>query len=201
MTVLDFGAEEIASFAHKWCEACEVWLADGQRSETALARARAEETALLEEVRANESVLRLAANPLLLTMLALLRRQGGRLPEERVKLYQRYVEALLDNNWESVRSEGARTREPERFDQRVATDYLIELALWLQQNKPSGMARRVDLEAALVGIALRLDGLDPLGAPENARKGAEDKAGRFLQDMRHFAGLLGERGREKHPIL
>ena len=60
VTVLDFGEAEIASFAHKWCEACEVWLADGKRTDAALQQAEKEELDLLGEVRANPSVLRYA---------------------------------------------------------------------------------------------------------------------------------------------
>lgn len=201
VTVLDFGEREIEAFARRWCEACEVWLADGQRTAVALKRAAQEEKQLLAEVRANPSVLRLAANPLLLTMLALLRRQGGRLPDERVRLYERYIEMLLDSNWESARSDGARTREPPRFDRNLATTYLIELALWLQRHKPSGTARRQDLEGALVEIALRADGVDPLKASAKDRQQAHDKAALFLKDMRHFAGLLAERGQDAFGFL
>ncbi|WP_437315560.1 sister chromatid cohesion protein PDS5 [Sorangium sp. So ce385] len=201
VTVLDFGEREIEAFARRWCEACEVWLADGQRTAVALKRAAQEEKELLAEVRANPSVLRLAANPLLLTMLALLRRQGGRLPDERVRLYERYIEMLLDSNWESARSDGARTREPPRFDRNLATTYLIELALWLQRHKPSGTARRQDLEGALVEIALRADGIDPLRASPKDRQQAHDKAALFLKDMRHFAGLLAERGQDAFGFL
>lgn len=200
VTVLDFGPDEIETFSRKWCEACEVWLA-GERTEVALQRAAAEAKALLDEVRSNPSVLRLAANPLLLTMLALLRRAGGRLPDQRIRLYERYIDTLLDNNWENVRSDGARTREPERFPLALAQSYLMELALWLQRHKPSGTARRRELEAALEGIALRHDGIEPLEATRKERQQAQEKAALFLKDMRHFAGLLAERGQDAFGFL
>lgn len=200
VTVLDFGPDEIETFSRKWCEACEVWLAEG-RTEVALQRAAAEAKALLDEVRANPSVLRLAANPLLLTMLALLRRAGGRLPDQRIRLYERYIDTLLDNNWENVRSDGARTREPERFPLALAQSYLMELALWLQRHKPSGTARRRELEAALEGIALRHDGIEPLEATRKERQQAQERAALFLKDMRHFAGLLAERGQDAFGFL
>jgi HEAT repeat protein/energy-coupling factor transporter ATP-binding protein EcfA2 len=197
VTVLDFGPDEIATFARKWCVASEVW-ARGELTEVAQRSAAAEEQALLEDVRANPSVLRLAANPLLLTMLSLLRRQGGKLPDQRVRLYERYVGMLLDNNWENVRSEGARSAEPARFDQDLATDYLIDLALWLQRHKPSGTARRQEIEGALIEISLGLDGLDPKLASAPAGAEAVQRAAEFLRDMRHFAGLLAERGRDAY---
>ncbi|WP_437925716.1 sister chromatid cohesion protein PDS5 [Sorangium sp. So ce291] len=193
VTVLDFGPEEVGTFVKKWSEECEAWVAGG-RTDVALRRAAIQQRALLDDVHANPSVLRLAANPLLLTMLALLRRQGGRLPEQRVRLYEKYVGMLLDN-WESVRSENARTAEPVRFDQDLAMDYLIDLSLWLQRHKPSGTARRQEIEQALVEISLGLEGLDPKLA---VRERAEHltRAENFLRDVSHFAGLLVERGRD-----
>jgi hypothetical protein len=39
---------------------------------------------------------RLAANPLLLTILALIKHTGVTLPEQRVKLYELYLQTLLE---------------------------------------------------------------------------------------------------------
>jgi hypothetical protein len=200
VTVLDFGRAEIELFAHQWCYVYEVWAA-GRETPTALQDAAAEERALLDDVRSNPSVEKLAANPLLLTMLAILRRQVGKLPDRRVELYERYVRTLIDN-WEQERSRGARQQAPARFDPHRAIAYLIELALWLQMNRPSGTARRQDLEQALVDICLHFEGYaDPTQAPSKARVKAEQDGAAFLKDMRHFAGLLGERGRDAFGFL
>ncbi len=76
VTVLDFGRREIEIFTHQWCRSYEFWVAG---SETATARhlAAIEEQALLEDVRSNPSVERLASSPLLLTMLAAAAPPGG----------------------------------------------------------------------------------------------------------------------------
>jgi hypothetical protein len=158
VTVLDFGREEIAVFARQWCRAYETWTA-GRATPTALQQAEHEAQALLREVQSNASVARLAASPLLLTMLALLRRQVGKLPERRIALYERYVSTLIDN-WELARSAGARQQAPPRFDLFTAQHHLIDLALWLQQHKPSGTARRTELEGVLESICLRSEGYD-----------------------------------------
>lgn len=67
VTAMPFGDEEIAAFAHQWCAAYEAW-ARGTLSEVTRRGAVNEEKALLTDVNGNESVKRLAANPLLLTM-------------------------------------------------------------------------------------------------------------------------------------
>ncbi|QRK06372.1 HEAT repeat domain-containing protein [Archangium violaceum] len=134
--VLDFGPEEIERFAHRWCEAFEVLASGGERSEGVLQRARQEAQALLEDVQEKPGVAHLASNPLLLTMLAQLRRQEGRLPARRIELYARYVRMLLEH-W------------AERVQPDVAHQHLMDLALWLQRHRPSGTARQSDLVKVL----------------------------------------------------
>ena len=101
---------------------------------------------------------------MLLTMLALLRRHVGKLPDRRIELYERYVRTLIDN-WEQARSPGARQQAPERFEPHTAIAHLIPLAFWLQQFKPSGTARRQEIEHELQHICLRFEGHDPATAP------------------------------------
>ena len=199
VTVLDFGRPEIEIFAHQWCKSYEVWVT-GTETLTALRQAAEEEKALLDDVRSNPSVERLAASPLLLTMLALLRRHVGKLPDRRVELYERYIRTLIDH-WENARSAGARQIAPERFDPHRAIAHLIELAFWLQQNKPSGTARRQELEQELETICLRYEGHAPAEASPKARVQAQQDAAHFLRDMRHFAGLLAERGHNAFGFL
>ena len=72
LTVLDFGEREIHTFVRQWARAFEIWSA-GNESPEVLRQAQALENDVMEDVRSNPSVRRLAANPLMLTMLALLR--------------------------------------------------------------------------------------------------------------------------------
>lgn len=198
-TILDLGPREIESFAKKWCETYEVWAAGG-RHEVALRLAAEETQALLADVRSNPSVQALAASPLLLTMLALLRRQVGKLPDRRVELYDRYIRTLIDNR-ETTRSPGARRDPVERFDPHTVASSLMELALWLQRNHPSGCALQAEIERALVDIALNHEGCDPTHASAADRLCAQQQAERFLREMRHIAGLLAERGRGSFGFL
>jgi hypothetical protein len=154
VTVLDFRREEIEVFARQWSQAMSAWDAGGLVTPQTELLAQADERSLLEQVRSNPGVAQLAVNPLLLTMLALLRRQVGGLPERRIQLYDLYVRALVQN-WEENRSRGARLAAPKRADALEAETVLIPLSLWLQQNKPSGTATRGELLSQLLGIFLR----------------------------------------------
>jgi HEAT repeat protein len=196
ITVLDFRQEEIAAFARQWFRALLAWERGGAPDAQSELLAQQEERRLLDDIRSNPGVERLAVNPLLLTMLALLRRQVGSLPQRRIKLYDLYVSALIES-WEENRSRGARLHGgPLRTDPQEAEGALIELALWLQQHRPSGTATAGDLLERLRDFYLREDhGLDPASpVPRPQAKQAEERARRFLHDMRHHSGLLIERG-------
>jgi NACHT domain/HEAT repeats len=194
ITVLDFRREEIALFARQWFRAVKAWESGQSLTAQQELAAQEEERALLADIRSNPGVERLAVNPLLLTMLVLLRRQVGRLPQWRIKLYDQYVTALVEN-WEETRSRGARLHPTQRVDLKEAEGVLIELALWLQQHRPSGTATRHDLLEQLTTFYLQDDYGIALGqATGKQRREAAGRAESVLHDMRQYSGLLIERG-------
>lgn len=200
LSVLDFGPPEIELFVHRWAHAYEKWAAQGVESPEMLRSARQLEADLLVDVRSNESVRRLAANPLMLTMLALLRRQVGKLPHRRVQLYESYAGALLET-WIDARNPGARERSVEIIDRHHAENLLLPLALWLQKEKPSGTAGGTELRRKLTEICLAESGLTEEKANLPQRRGAEEQADRFLREMRQMTGLLVERGHDAYGLL
>ncbi|HEU4325871.1 MAG TPA: HEAT repeat domain-containing protein [Roseiflexaceae bacterium] len=197
ITVLDFRKEEIAAFARQWFRAFQRWKADGELSTQAELLAQQEERQLLDEIGRNPGVERLAVNPLLLTMLALLRQQIGTLPQRRITLYDEHVRALI-LRWEEHRSRGARLGGgAAQIDLQEAEGALIQLALWLQNHRPSGTATHNELLELLTLFYLWEDqGLRPntdrILPPQ--RRQAVQRAGQFLHDMRHSSGLLIELG-------
>ena len=109
-TLVDFEQEEIEHFIGNWTSTLE----RESLGDTAVAEGEAERERreLLEATNQNPGVRQLAANPLLLTILVLMKRQGVTLPERRVELYQRYVETLL-KHWNLARGLGLPfTRNP-----------------------------------------------------------------------------------------
>jgi predicted NACHT family NTPase len=130
-TLVDLDDEEIEAFIEKWTIALEQ-AAQGA-TQVAEFDAALERDELLESVRHNPGVRALAANPLLLTILALMKRQGITLPERRVELYQKYVETLL-YNWNQARSLAG--RESHRLEVRETLRILAPLALWMHRTSP-----------------------------------------------------------------
>lgn len=194
VTVLDFGRQEIALFARQWFRAIAAWEHDGHLSAQQALLAQHKERQLLADITSNPGVERLAVNPLLLTMLALLQRQVGSLPQRRIKLYDLYVNALIQT-WETNRSRGARQQIEQRIDLKEAEGALITMALWMQQHRPSGTATKQDLLEQLTTFYLWEDeGLERAHATPPQRRQAERRAEQFMHDMRHYSGLLVERG-------
>ena len=185
-TLVDFDAEEIESFVDKWTAAVE--LAARGRTPVAAQEAAQQRAALLSAVDRNGGVRRLASNPLLLTILALMQRQGVSLPERRVELYRNYVDTLL-KHWNLARGLG---RPPARDLDVVETlKVLAPLALWMHETSPGvGLVKQEAMRRQLAEIY--------------AGRGAEQPeraAAQFLADVRDHAGLLVDRGARQYGFI
>jgi formylglycine-generating enzyme required for sulfatase activity len=178
-TLVDFDTEEINLFVEKWTSAIE----RAAQGETTVAQAEAEreKAELLDTVARNQGVRRLASNPLLLTILALMKRQGVSLPERRVELYDQYVRVLL-KHWNLARG---LDRPPARdLDVVETVRVLAPLALWMHESSPGvGLVKREDMRRQLASIFAARGHEEPEKATQQ-----------FLLDAHEYAGLLVERG-------
>ena len=186
-TLIDFDDDEISEFITKWTVAIEKHAI----GDTAVARhdAELERHELLESMQTNDGVRRLAANPLLLTILALMKRKGVTLPERRVQLYDQYVATLL-TTWNRARSLSGRA--PGRdLDEVQTTRVLAPLALWMHEVSPGiGLVKQQDLHRKLQEIYVARGEANP-----------EAAAKQFLLDVREHAALLLERGAEEYGFI
>ncbi len=185
-TIVDFEDDDIEAFIGRWTAAIE----RAATGEGVVAREHAatEQRELLAAVRHNQGVRKLAANPLLLTILALMKRQGVSLPERRVELYRNYINVLI-KHWHQARGLGGRGGSDGAF--RAAPDLLetqrilAPLALWMHEMAPGGVS--------LVGAAKVRRQLEVI-LSERGYDQPEDAARQFLSDVREHAGLLIDRG-------
>lgn len=185
-TLVDFDDDEIADFVARWTQALEAQA----QGDSPLARtdAERERRELLDAVQRNAGVRQLAANPLLLTILALMKRQGVTLPERRVELYEQYVKTLL-SSWNRARGLG---RPPSRdLDPVQTVKVLAPLALWMHEVNPGvGLVKREDLRRRLETLYA-----------DRGEADAEASARQFLADVRDHAGLLLERGPGEYGFI
>ncbi len=190
-TLLDFDRAAIEQFTGKWCAAFErLTLGDAPQAE---ANARKERDDLLAAIASNPGVARLAANPLLLTILALVKRQRVTLPNRRARLYDVYLETLI-SAWSKARSLDKRQIGPQ-MDYQEILDVLGPLALWLRRENPT---------AGLVSEAALLDWLtryymDP--AWDLRRGPAAEKGRGFLKSVHTYSNLLLERGQGQYGFI
>lgn len=185
-TLVDFDDKEIEFFIDKWTAAIEKAAAGDTRiAQEEAAREREE---LLVAVRGNPGVRSLAANPLLLTILALMKRQGIALPDRRVELYQRYVETLL-KHWNLARSLAGRPVGD--LDLLETLRVLQPLALWMHETSPGvGLVKERDLHRELERIFR-----------ERGQKDPERSAEQFLADVREHTSLLLDRGGRQYGFI
>ncbi len=185
-TLVDFDDEEIEAFLGKWTAALEK--AVGGENDVTRAQAEQERGELLAAVRVNPGVRSLAANPLLLTILALMKRGGIALPDRRVELYKNYVETLL-KHWNLARSLAGRSG---REVDLVETMKVLEpLALWMHEVSPGiGLVKEGPLQRKLESLCADRGHADPARAAEG-----------FLKDVRDHSSLLLSRGEHQYGFI
>jgi formylglycine-generating enzyme required for sulfatase activity len=151
LSILDFSPDEVAAFLVRWFETVEVALHPGDDNEE-IWREKGREQALelVENIKASEHIRKLAVNPLMLQIIALIRfDRGTKLPERRVELFDECVNVLLEK-WDMAR--GLNTL----LSARQSRELLQPLALYLHEKEGR---RSASLEQIIKRIKVPLDRL------------------------------------------
>jgi energy-coupling factor transporter ATP-binding protein EcfA2 len=190
-TLDDFNRDDIERFVGQWTLAFALSVQGD--SEPARQSAERERTELVQAIFSRPSVERLASNPLLLTILAMIKYTGVTLPEQRVKLYELYLEALIES-WNLARSLDQKPVGP-GINYEETVQVLAPLALWLRQENPTaGLVTRAQLENWLTDYYH--------GEEWNLPKGEARRRGReFLNSVESYSNLLLERGEGQYGFL
>jgi len=175
--------DEVREFLLRWYTAHE-WTHD-ETLPLEVAEARAEERVgqLLPRVLEWPSVRRLATNPLLLTILALIHENVGKLPNRRIRLYEICAQTLIES-WRQAQT-GLPSELLAELGEETVVRVMAPLAYWLHDEQPGGTASFQEWREQLLGI-LAYEGYEEAEAKEIAD--------RFLHHARYQAGLLAERG-------
>jgi formylglycine-generating enzyme required for sulfatase activity len=108
--LVDFGQAEIEEFVREWSRAL-FQVPRGKTTGTPAAHADRHERELLQAIRAHPHVRPLTANPLLLTILAVVHWNRKKLPEQRADLYEDAIQYLLETRTEQSRYEATIRRD------------------------------------------------------------------------------------------
>lgn len=133
---------------------------------------------LLEAVLDNDSIHRMARNPLLLTIIALIKWQGRALPEQRVLLYDAAAQTLI-KSWPL-------SQRRIELDELFIREWLAPVALKLFEDPTTDLLDEYTLMEELVANMLRLKSLTPLEARTDSAA--------LLEDVTSHSGVLLPRG-------
>ncbi len=174
--------DEVREFLLRWYTAHEQ--AHDETLPLEVAEARAEERVgeLLPHVLEWPSVRRLATNPLLLTILALIHENVGKLPNRRIRLYEICAQTLIES-WRQAQT-GLPNELLAELGEETVIRVMAPLAYWLHDERPGGTASFQEWRERLLDIL----------AYEGYEDEAREIADRFLHHARYQAGLLAERG-------
>ncbi len=166
-TISPFSEPEIRRFAENWYQAL------GMPNNA---------PALADAILGNDSIRRLASNPLLLTVIALIHYRGTKLPHHRVKLYQLAAETLVDQ-WMS-----ARRVIPEGWNVSETLTLLLPAIAWhLHETTSSGLIGEETLHSLLVKTLRQ-------NQPRLSENEAHTRAAQFRRNVAEFSGIFLERG-------
>jgi tetratricopeptide (TPR) repeat protein/energy-coupling factor transporter ATP-binding protein EcfA2 len=192
-TITPMETPQIQQFLERWCLAVEV----AQRPDADVSRhqrdAEQEAKGILDAIETKPGVKRFAANPLLLTILALIHRNGTQLPQRRVELYELATKTLIED-WQLGRNVpyGARKRQLMLVEEEV-TALLAPLAFRMHEEKPSGQVTQAEVEKWLTPKMAEQQGVDESTALELVRQ--------FLRKVRETTGLFVERAPEVYGFM
>lgn len=174
--------DEVTDFLQRWYTAHALTHQPNLPLAEAQAKAEQRIESLLPQILGAAGVRRLITNPLLLTILALIHENLGKLPNRRVKLYESCAQTLIET-WRQ-----SQTGLPDALLADLGEETVIRimapLAYWLHEHAPGGTASLEAWQERLETI-LREEGFETE---------ATEIAGRFLHHARYQAGLLAERG-------
>jgi hypothetical protein len=175
---------DIQTFVSKW------YLAREKDRSIATTRSENLFNTIIEEPR----IKNLAANPLMLTIIALVHRIEAELPNERVRLYEKCVSTLVET-WEKAK--GLTIYERQRPYYRFRRRLLEQLAYWMHSDivdktDPNAESPRQIKEGDLeLYITLFLTDNPKLKLDEET---AHQEAHEFISLVKARTGLLVERG-------
>ncbi|SEK76187.1 NACHT domain-containing protein [Maribacter orientalis] len=180
LQVVEFKKEQIELFVNSWY----LSIASNSDNDKEVAKRSAKE--LFKSIKKNDSVLKMASNPLLVTIIALIHHQGGALPEKRVSLYDIATSTFLEN-W-------VRQRETERnssFDKETLISILAPISYHIHQNYSTGLITETELKSL---FKQEYNNVYPYQSKKEESQDLKD----LINFLREDAGFLFEKGLDKN---
>ena len=170
-----FSDKQIYLFLNNWYSSISSY------SNNSLEIVSGEAKKLYLSIKQNESVYRLACNPLLITIIALIYYLGNKLPEKRVSLYEIATSTLLDN-WVKLRA-----NEKNNIDKEILIELLAIVAFHIHEHYSSGLIPEKELRDILTCEYSKI-------YPYIPQKELKHDINDIISFLREDAGFLFEKG-------
>ncbi|MCK6557851.1 NACHT domain-containing protein [candidate division KSB1 bacterium] len=168
----DFSQEQIYDFVQKWYHTTEIAAASKtDKMADIIQRAEDNATDLIQRIFQSDILSKLAVNPLLLTMITMVHRYVGKLPEMRAALYEDIIRVLLGRREETF-IKGIRLS----YFQKRAILQTLALVQMQQRKREISTSEAI----AIIGPDLQSVNIKPEDGPH------------FLETMMKESGLLME---------
>jgi HEAT repeat protein len=170
-TLAELNDEQIADFVENWYGAIHDEMPAAIDVET-------EHQQLLKAIMGNDSIHRMSRNPLLLTIIALIKWQGRALPEQRVLLYDAAAQTLI-RSWPL-------TQRRVELDELFIREWLAPVALHIFADGTSDLIDEYSLMEEVVASMRRLKSMTEI----EARQASQE----LLEDVSLHSGIILPRG-------
>jgi hypothetical protein len=187
-----FDDADIKEYADRWY----------QLKEPDVETARQQAINLVRSIQQNPNVRELATNPLLLTIMALIHKVEAQLPGDRVHLYDKCTEALL-NTWDQLKAipQSKETSNFSRYRRSLLERIAYEFLIGSQGDAVPRSMNRAVLEPLIAKFII--EDIDP----ELSKRPqiAIEEAKNFLRSVQQRTGILVEIGLDEfsfaHPTF
>jgi len=171
LSIQHFTSDEVKEFLIKWFESVEIALHPEDNEAKRRKKGRDAALELVDRIRKSQHIQKLAINPLLLQIIALVHRDRGTLPQRRVELYEECTNVLLER-WDMAKGIDILVTA------REARQILQPLALWLHEVDER---RSAPLEAIKEVIKEPLEEVGKANIdPEKLLLNIRDRSGIFM---------------------
>lgn len=174
-----FSDEQIMLFLKNWYSSVSSYSDNNQE------KAFEEANCLFHSIKRNVSVYKLARNPLLITIIALVNYHGNKLPQKRASLYEISTTTLLDN-WVKLRA-----NHKNNIDKEILIELLAIVAFHIHENYSSGLIPERELRDIL---RREYSKIYPQLPPKELRQDIND----IISFLREDAGFIFDKGYDEN---
>jgi len=168
LNMQDFSKKDIRQFLHSWYTTVETTIHEDNNFWRTEAQKSAEE--LYNRIAGSEAYLKLAINPLMLQLIALVHYDFKTVPDRRVELYEKCTDLLLQK-WDEAK--GLKTL----LSAKEARQVLQPLALWMHSVENR---RQAEEKEVLAQITPHIQQVKPGVPPQQFLTSMRDRSGVFV---------------------